>query len=131
LCRSVFSLFAVRMLAKPYHLGVSRPTTHCENKDGVPFFTLSFECQNRYNKLLLCNSENSDMAWWNKNKSGCLFSVLFEKRTKCFFSENQKQLFKKKRTQVGCCFEKKWVKPGIFSTLIVIHIRFPVELVYL
>jgi len=58
----VFSLFAVRMFAKPYHLGVNRPTTLIENKDGVHFFTLDFKCLNGYNKLLLCNSENSDIA---------------------------------------------------------------------
>ena len=34
LCGSGFSLFAVRILAKPYHSGVNLPTTLCENKDG-------------------------------------------------------------------------------------------------
>jgi len=62
LCGGDFSLFAVRMLAKPDHLGVNWPT-HCAIKDVVHFFTLKFECHNRYNKLLLCNSENSDIAW--------------------------------------------------------------------
>jgi len=62
LCGNSFSLFAVRILAKPYHLGVNLPTTLCKNKDGVHFFTLNFECHNRYNKLLLCNYENSDIA---------------------------------------------------------------------
>jgi len=57
LCGIVFSLFAVRMLAKPYHLGVNWPTTHCENKDGVHLFNLNFECRSMYNKLLLCDSE--------------------------------------------------------------------------
>jgi len=62
LCGSSFSLFAVRILVKLYHLGVNLPTTHCEIKDGVHCFTLNFECHNRYNKLLLCNSENSGIA---------------------------------------------------------------------
>jgi len=62
LCGSGFSLFAVCMLAKPWHLGVNLPTTHCEIKDEVHCFTLNFECHNRYNKLLLYNSENSDIA---------------------------------------------------------------------
>ena len=35
---NVFSLFSVRMLAKPYHLGVNRPTTLCENNDAVHFY---------------------------------------------------------------------------------------------
>jgi len=63
LCERSFFLFAVRMLAKPYHFGVNWPTTLCENEDGVHFFTLKFECHNRYNKLLLCNAENGDIAW--------------------------------------------------------------------
>jgi len=54
LCGGGFSLFAVRMLAKLYHLGLNWPTTLCENKDGMHFFTLNFDCHNRYNKLLLC-----------------------------------------------------------------------------
>ena len=52
LCENVFSLFAVRILAKPYHFGVNRPKI-CENKDGVHFFTLKIEWHNRYNKLLI------------------------------------------------------------------------------
>jgi len=39
---------------------------HCENKNGVHFFTLKFKCHNRYKKLSLCNSENGDIAWCNK-----------------------------------------------------------------
>ena len=42
--------------------GVNLPTTLCENKDGVDLFTLNFKYHNRYNKLLLCNSENGDIA---------------------------------------------------------------------
>jgi len=80
LCGSGFSVFAVHMLAKPYHLGVNWPTTLCENKDGVHFFTFNFERHNRYNKLLLCNSENSDIAWCDKNNSEWGFSVFFKKK---------------------------------------------------
>jgi len=32
------------------------------NKDMVHFFTHNFECHNRYNKLLLCNFEDGDIA---------------------------------------------------------------------
>jgi len=42
-CGSGFSLFAVRMLAKPFHEGVNKPTGQCKNKDGVHIFTLNFE----------------------------------------------------------------------------------------
>ena len=35
-----------------YHFGVNWPTTLSKNKDGVHFFTLNFQCHNRYNKLL-------------------------------------------------------------------------------
>jgi len=39
LCGSGFSLFVVRMLAKPYHFGVHLPKTLCKNKDGERFST--------------------------------------------------------------------------------------------
>ena len=113
LCGSGFSRFAVRMLAKPYHLGVNWPTPHCENKDGVHFFTLNIECHSRYNELLLCNSENNDISWWNKNNSGWSFSVFFKKRTKsCFFLKKTKNPFFFEnliKKQVGCFFWKKRV----------------------
>jgi len=113
LCGSGFSLIAMRMLAKPYHLGVNWPTTHCENKDGVHFFTLNFGCHNRYSKLLLCHSENSDIAWWNKNNSGWGFSVFLKKRTKFYFFLKKTQ--KNPKKQVVCLFLEK---PGFFSTLV-------------
>jgi len=63
---SGFSLNPVRMLAKLFHFGVNLPTTLCENKDDAHFFTLNFECHNRYNKLFLCNCENGGIALCNK-----------------------------------------------------------------
>ena len=51
----------MRILAKPYHFAVNCPKI-CENKDGVKCFTLKLEWHNRYNKLLLCNCENYDIA---------------------------------------------------------------------
>ena len=77
LCGSGFSLIAMRMLAKPYHFRVNWPTTSCENKDGVHFFAFNFECHNRYNKLLLCNSENGDIAWCSKNNFQNVFFLCF------------------------------------------------------
>ena len=65
---SGFSLFSLRILAKPYHFGVNWPTILCEYEDGVHFFSLTFECHNKYNKLLLCsNSANDGIAWCTKN----------------------------------------------------------------
>jgi len=67
-------------------LGVYCQTTFCENKYGVHFFTLNFECHNRYSKFLLCHSENGDIAWSSKNNSKLGFlkkttkSCLFKKR---------------------------------------------------
>jgi len=114
LCRSGFSLFAVRVLAKPYHFGLNWPTTLRENKDGVHFFTLKFECHNKYKKLLLCNSESGDIAWCNKNNSEWGFCVFFKKRAKtCFFWKKAKKSDLKK--QVSWLFQKN----GFFSTLIV------------
>jgi len=48
------------------------------------FFTFNFECHNRYSKLLLCNYENGDIAWCNKNNTECGF---------CVFSKKNKNLF--------------------------------------
>jgi len=57
------------------------------------FFTLNFECHNRYNKLLLCNSENGDIAWCNKTNTEWGLSVL-KKRTKTsFFLKKRKKTF--------------------------------------
>jgi len=84
------SLFAVRVLAKSYHCGVNWPTTLCKNKNGVHFFTLIFECHNRYNKLLLCNSENGDIACCNKNNS-VGFCVFLKKEHKPVSFQKEKQ----------------------------------------
>jgi len=54
-----FSLFAVRILAKP-HSELTNNTLR-KQRWGT-FFTLKFECNNRYNMLLLCKSENGDIA---------------------------------------------------------------------
>jgi len=89
-------------LPKPCPFGVNWPTTLCENKDGIHFFTLKFECHNRYNKLLLCNSENGDIASCDKNISKWSFCVFLCKKNKKLF------LFKKTKNekQVGCYFDK-------------------------
>ena len=61
LCGNGFSLFAVRILAKPYHFGVNRPKI-CKKKMGYISLPSNEWHDNRYNKLLLCNSENNDIA---------------------------------------------------------------------
>jgi len=79
------------------------------------YFTLNFECHNRYNKLLLCNSENGDIAWCNKNNSEWGFSVFLEKRTKsCFFQKNQKNVFlRKPKKNMWVGFKKQvFLNPG-------------------
>ena len=106
LCWSGFSVFAVRALAKRYHFEVNWPTTLCENKDGVHFFNLKFECHNRYNKLLLCNSENGDIAWCNKAIPNGVFVFPKKGQKNVSFHKNK----------------NRWVvllKDGFFSTLIV------------
>jgi len=63
----VMVIFLSSAQSLPYHFGVNWPKI-CKNKDGAHFFALKFEWHNiRYNKLLLCNSENNDIAWCNKN----------------------------------------------------------------
>ena len=103
--------------APAYSCGVNRPTL-CESKDDVHFFTRSFECHNRYNKLLLCNSKNGDIASRNRNTWEGFFLRFFLKRRKtCFFSKNTiiPELKKHKRLG-GMDFIKK---NGFFSTLII------------
>jgi len=87
------------MLAKPYHFGVNRPTL-CENKDGVHFFTLGFACHNRYNKLLLCDSQNGDIARCNKDNSEEGFCVFSKKEQKpvSFPKKRRKTDIKKQKT---------------------------------
>ena len=84
------------MLAKLYHLGLNWPTTLCKNKDGVHFFTRNFECDNRYNKLLLCNSENGDIAWCNKNNSECFFPFSLKKEQNLALKKTKNPFFLEK-----------------------------------
>jgi len=115
LCGSGILLFAVRVLGKPYNSGVNWPTTLFENKDRIHFFTLKSECHNRYNKLLLCNSENGDIAWYNKKNSQWGFCVFLKKNKNLFlFKKNKKNRIKKNKKEVGC-FSKVW----FFSTPVV------------
>jgi len=48
----------------------------------------NFECHNRYNKFL-CNSENGDISWCNKNNWEWNFSDFLKKRTEtCYLKKN-------------------------------------------
>jgi len=60
LCGRGISLFAVRVLAKPLWSELTNNTLRKQRWVHLP--TLKFECHNKYYKLLLCNSENSDIA---------------------------------------------------------------------
>ena len=84
------------------------------------FFTLKFKCHNWYNKLLLCNYKNGDIAWCNKNNWG--FCVFLEKRIKnCFLLEKTKnsgfpQPWFKLKTVVFCQCEVH-VASNFFSSV--------------
>ena len=105
LCGRGFSLFAVRVLAKPYHFEVNWPTTLFGNKDGIHFFALKFECNNRYNKFLLCKSENGDIAWCNKNNWEWGFCVFHKEEQKpVSFQKTKKFGFKNKKKAGGLFF---------------------------
>ena len=109
------------MLAKPYHVRVNWPTTLCKNKYEVHFFTLNFECHNRYNKLLLCNSENGDIAWCNTNNSE-FFSVFLKTRTKsCFF--RKKRFFFQKKTK-----KRVFLNPGAVGQQTAVLFTWPGQL---
>ena len=101
---------------------VNWPTT-LRKKDGVHFFILNFECHNRYNKLLSCNSENGDIAWCNKNNLEWGSCAFLKKTTKtCFFVKKNKNTgFCKKTNKTGGLFflEKKNVvfNPDIYAYL--------------
>jgi len=63
LCRSGFSQFAVRILAKPYHLSeLTNNTLRKQRWGNLHFFTLKLECHNCYNNLLWGYSANGDIA---------------------------------------------------------------------
>jgi len=113
-CAGMVFLFASRMLAKPYHLGVNWPSTLRENKDGVHLFTLNFECHNRYNKLLLCDSENGDIAWCHKIIQNRIFRFP-QKKEQNLVSLKKKNVWKQQKNLGGLgSFEKKQVflNPG-------------------
>jgi len=59
---SGFSLFAVRMLVKPYHFGLNLPTTLAKTKMGYISLPSVLNSIISNNKLLLCNSQNGDIA---------------------------------------------------------------------
>jgi len=71
-CETRVCVVIVFLICCAYACQVWPPRSELTNntfqiKKGLHFFTLNFECDNRYDKPLLCNSENSDIAWWNKN----------------------------------------------------------------
>ena len=115
LWESGISQFAVRVLAKPYHFGVNWPATLCENKDGVHFFTLKFECHNRYSKLLLCTSGNGDIAWWTTTIYNGVFVYVKKTNKNLFLFKKTKKSDENKQKTGGLFFFKN----GFFSTLIV------------
>jgi len=114
LCGSGFSLFGVSIPPTLYHFGVNWPTTLCQNKDWVHFFTLTLECHNSNNKLFLCDSANGDIAQCSKNYSEWGLCVFFKKRTNtcfCFFKKKQQKADLKNR-MVGF-----FLKAHFFSTV--------------
>jgi len=86
-----------------------------KNKDGVHLFILNFEFHKRYNKLLLCNSENGDIAWCIVSKAESGFCVFLLTKT-CFFSTHSNIRVKKTKNTGGLVFS--W-KQRVFSTLII------------
>ena len=100
-------LFLLCLLTKPYHFGVNWPPTLCENKDWVHFFTLKFECHKKYNKLLLCNSENGIIVWCKKTMQNGVYVLFFSRIKTCFLSKNPKNGYKKTKKTGRLGFIKK------------------------
>ena len=113
LCVNGVSLFAVRILAKPYHFGVNWPKI-CENKDGVHFFTLKIEWHNRYNKLLLCILKIMILHDAIKTIKNKVFPFSLKKEQNLVYLKKTKTRFFFKQKQMGCFFLKK---NGFCSTL--------------
>ena len=93
LCGSCFLCFLCAFSCQALPLWSELTNNTLRKKDGVHFFILTLECHNSYNRLLLCNSANGDIAWWNKNNSEWGFCVFFTKRIKtCIISIKKKQI---------------------------------------
>ena len=106
-CEIGFSLCCACL---PNHFGVNWPPTLCENKGRLHFFTLKFECHNKYNKLLLCNSENGIIARCKKTIQNWASVLLFSLRINtCFFSKNPKNGYKKTKNPGRLGFIKKQI----------------------
>ena len=116
-----FSLFAVRMLAKPYHLGVNWPTTHCEIKDGyisLPSILNAIITITSYYCVILKIVILHDGIKTIQNE---VFLFSLKKRTKSgfFYKKLQKTFFFFKQKNPGGLFF--FEKPGFFSTLPAFH----------
>jgi len=76
----------------------SELTNHIlRNRDGVHFFTLKFECHNRYNKSLVCNSASGNSAWCNKNNSEWGFRIFLKQQKPISFQKKLKTRIKKEQ----------------------------------
>jgi len=65
-------------------------------------FTHKFECHIWYDKLLLCNFKDSDIARCNENNSESFFLCYFKEQRPVSFQITQKKLIKKnKKTGVS------------------------------
>jgi len=73
----------------------------CENKDGVHFFTLRFECHNRYKKSYYCVILKMVILHDGiKTIQNSVFLYFSKKRTKtCFFSKKTKKRIKENNNQ--------------------------------
>jgi len=122
-CRGCFSLFAVCMLTnyQPLPLRSELTNNTLRKQRWVPFFSLKFECHNRYNKLLKCNSENGDVAQCNKNnfKMGA-FRFSLRKNKNLFLFKKQKNIKKNKNGWVVFFLKKIqiFLKPSTHHNLV-------------
>jgi len=115
-CVRVAFLSLLCLLTKPYHFGVNWRSTFCENKDGVHFFTLKFEWHIRYNKLLLCNSENGIIAWCKKTIQNGVPALLFFKNKNLLLKKKKNVYKKTKKTgRLGSIKKRVFLNPNYLS----------------
>jgi len=74
---------------------------HFQKQGWVHLFTLNFEFHNRYNKLLLRNSESGEIAWCSVSNTEWGFCVFFLLTKTCFFSKHPQKRVKKTKKLVG------------------------------
>jgi len=91
----------VRILAKRYHFGVNWPSTLCENKDEVHFFTLKFECIIGVTSYYCVMLQVVILYDAIKTIQNVVFVFFYKKQNLFRLKKNQKRIKKTKKKKPG------------------------------